>query len=110
MGYHLPFYRQAQKMAVKGITIERSTLARSAGYAVSLLDPIYNRIRELGRLRFKIHIDDTRLHSAWMNKQGGRHLPCRESLSRVPGIGEILSRSSGGLFYCGHQSGFASGS
>lgn len=60
-GYHLPFYRQAQMMAAKGVDVERSTLARSAGYAASLLDPIYNRIRELGRLRFKIHTDDTRL-------------------------------------------------
>jgi transposase len=60
-GYHLPFYRQAQMMAAKGVEIERSTLARSAGYAATLLDPIYNRIREHGRKRFKIHTDDTRL-------------------------------------------------
>lgn len=60
-GYHLPFYRQAQMMAAKGVDIERSTLARSAGYAAALLDPIYNRIREIGRARTKIHTDDTRL-------------------------------------------------
>ena len=60
-GYHLPFYRQAQMMAAKGVDIERSTLARSAGYAAALLDPIYNRIREIGRTRTKIHTDDTRL-------------------------------------------------
>lgn len=60
-GYHLPFYRQAQMMAAKGVDIERSTLARSAGYAAALLDPIYNRIREIGRTRSKIHTDDTRL-------------------------------------------------
>lgn len=35
--------------------------ARSAGYAAALLDPIYNRIREIGRTRTKIHTDDTRL-------------------------------------------------
>ncbi|TIT04393.1 MAG: hypothetical protein E5W85_31570, partial [Mesorhizobium sp.] len=40
-GYHLPFYRQAQMMAAKGVDIERSTLARSAGYADALLDPPY---------------------------------------------------------------------
>lgn len=34
-GYHLPFYRQAQMMAAKGVDIERSTLARSAGYAAA---------------------------------------------------------------------------
>ncbi|MER8594300.1 IS66 family transposase [Mesorhizobium sp. M1182] len=60
-GYHLPFYRQAQMMAAKGVDIERSTLARSAGYAAALLDPIYNRLREIGRTRAKIHTDDTRL-------------------------------------------------
>ncbi|MCV3244022.1 transposase [Mesorhizobium robiniae] len=60
-GYHLPFYRQAQMMAAKGVDIERSTLARSAGYAAALLDPIYNRIREIGLTRSKIHTDDTRL-------------------------------------------------
>nr|WP_287347189.1 transposase [Mesorhizobium sp.] len=60
-GYHLPFYRQAQMMAAKGVDIERSTLARSAGYAAALLDPIYTRIREIGRTRTKIHTDDTRL-------------------------------------------------
>jgi len=60
-GYHLPFYRQAQMMAAQGVDIERSTLSRSAGYAAALLDPIYNRIREIGRTRTKIHTDDTRL-------------------------------------------------
>ncbi|WP_292332205.1 hypothetical protein [Mesorhizobium sp.] len=40
----------------QGFDIERSTLARSAGYAAALLDPIYNRIRETGRTRTKIHI------------------------------------------------------
>ncbi|TIV50011.1 IS66 family transposase zinc-finger binding domain-containing protein, partial [Mesorhizobium sp.] len=28
-GYHLPYYRQIQMMAAKGVDIERSTLARS---------------------------------------------------------------------------------
>lgn len=60
-GYHLPFYRQAQMLAAKGVDIPRSTLARSAGYAATLLEPIYNRIRELGRQRAKLHTDDTRL-------------------------------------------------
>ena len=48
-------------MAAKGVHIERSTLARSAGYAAALLEPIYNRIRDPGRQRFKIHTNDTRL-------------------------------------------------
>ncbi len=60
-GYHLPFYRQARMMAAKGAQIDRATLARSAGYAASLLDPIYNRLREIGCSRSKLHTDDTRL-------------------------------------------------
>jgi len=60
-GYHLPFYRQSAMMAAKGVEMDRSTLARSAGYAAHLLDPIYNRLRELGRKRNKLHTDDTRI-------------------------------------------------
>ncbi|WP_352468796.1 transposase [Mesorhizobium sp. M0119] len=43
----------AASSAIKGVDIERSTLARSVGYAAALLDPIYTRT--------KIHTDDTRL-------------------------------------------------
>lgn len=60
-GYHLPFYRQAVMMRAQGVDMERSTLTRSAGYAAALLDPIYNRLRELGRMRSKLHTDDTRV-------------------------------------------------
>jgi transposase len=60
-GYHLPFYRQSTMMAAKGVDMDRSTLARSAGYAAHLIDPIYNRLRELGRQRNKLHTDDTRI-------------------------------------------------
>ena len=60
-GYHLPFHRQAVMMKAQGVDMERSTLTRSAGYAAMLLDPIYNRLRELGRLRRKLHTDDTRV-------------------------------------------------
>jgi len=59
-GYQIPFYRQARMMAAKGVDIPRSTLARSAGYAATLLEPIFNRIRELGLKRTKLHTDDTR--------------------------------------------------
>jgi len=45
-GYHLPFYRQERMMAAKNADIERSTLARSAGYGSALLDPIYTRLRD----------------------------------------------------------------
>lgn len=57
--HHLPFYRQAEMMAAKGVPMERSTLARSAGHAAALLDPIVSRIREIGLKASKLHTDDT---------------------------------------------------
>ncbi len=48
-------------MAAQGVEMDRSTLARSAGYAAHLIDPIYNRLRELGRKRNKLHTDDTHI-------------------------------------------------
>ncbi|MER9345372.1 transposase [Mesorhizobium sp. M0601] len=89
-GYHLPFYRQAQMMATKGVDIERSTLARSAGYAAALLDPIYNRIREIGRTRTKIHTDDTRLPS-W-RPATARHTRARSGFTS-PTIATRVRRS-----------------
>ncbi len=58
-GYHLPFYRQVEMMAAQGLEMERSTLARSAGYAASLLDPIVSRIADRIATASKIHSDDT---------------------------------------------------
>jgi len=57
--HHLPLYRQAERMAVQGIDIDRSTLAGWAGQAAHLLDPIVSRIREEGLKADKIHADDT---------------------------------------------------
>ena len=57
--HHLPLYRQAEMMAAQGIEIDRSTLAGWAGQASALLDPIVNRIREVGLAATKIHTDDT---------------------------------------------------
>lgn len=48
--HHLPLYRQSEMMAAQGVDIDRSTLAGWAGQASALLDPVINRIRELGRV------------------------------------------------------------
>ena len=57
--HHLPLYRQAEMMAAQGIEIDRSTLARWAGQAAALLDPVVTRIREEGLKAAKLHTDDT---------------------------------------------------
>ncbi|RUV86880.1 hypothetical protein EOA75_26015 [Mesorhizobium sp. M1A.F.Ca.IN.022.07.1.1] len=41
--------------------ISSDQCSRAAPYAAALLDPIYNRMREIGRTRTKIHTDDTQL-------------------------------------------------
>lgn len=57
--HHLPLYRQAEMMATQGIEIDRSTLAGWTGQTAALLEPIANRIREIGLTASKIHADDT---------------------------------------------------
>ncbi|TIN32415.1 MAG: IS66 family transposase [Mesorhizobium sp.] len=47
--------------AIAKLSCAARALAHSAGYAAALLDPIYNRPREIGRTRTKIHTDNTRL-------------------------------------------------
>ena len=40
--YHLPLYRQHQRLAMSGVTVSRSTLTQLVERAVSLLKPIYD--------------------------------------------------------------------
>jgi len=40
--YHLPLYRQHQRLAMSGITVSRSTLTQLVERAVTLLKPIYD--------------------------------------------------------------------
>lgn len=40
--YHLPLYRQHQRLAMSGITVSRSTLTQLVERAVALLKPIYD--------------------------------------------------------------------
>ena len=39
--YHLPLYRQHQRLAQSGITLSRSTLGNLASRAIDLLEPVY---------------------------------------------------------------------
>lgn len=40
--YHLPLYRQHQRLAMSGITVSRSTLTQQVERAIALLKPIYD--------------------------------------------------------------------
>src|SRR5699024_7535350 len=40
--YHLPLYRQHQRLAMSGITLSRSTLTQQVERAIKLLKPIYD--------------------------------------------------------------------
>lgn len=40
--YHLPLYRQHQRLADAGITLSRSTLTRYVQQAIALIEPIYD--------------------------------------------------------------------
>jgi transposase len=40
--YHLPLYRQHQRLAMSGITVSRSTLTQQVQRAIALLKPIYD--------------------------------------------------------------------
>ena len=40
--YHLPLYRQHQRLAMSGITVSRSTLTQQVERAIKLLKPIYD--------------------------------------------------------------------
>jgi transposase len=40
--YHLPLYRQHQRLAMSGITVSRSTLTQQVEKAIALLKPIYD--------------------------------------------------------------------
>jgi transposase len=57
--WHLPLYRQAQMMAVKGLVLDRSTLAFWVGYAAAELAPIYQRLKASLLSSAKISVDET---------------------------------------------------
>jgi len=57
--WHLPLYRQAQMMAVQGLTLDRSTLAFWVGYAAAELAPVYERLKASLLSSAKISVDET---------------------------------------------------
>ncbi len=57
--WHLPLYRQAQMMAVQGLTLDRSTLAFWVGYAAAELAPVYERLKANLLSSSKISVDET---------------------------------------------------
>lgn len=70
--YHIPFYRQAQMMAAQGVDMDRSTLARAAGYSAALLAPLSQRMQEIALTRAKIHVDDTHMPLLSKDTKGTR--------------------------------------
>jgi transposase len=57
--WHLPLYRQAQMMAVRGLVLDRSTLAFWVGYAAAELAPVYERLKASLLSSAKINVDET---------------------------------------------------
>jgi len=57
--YHLPLYRQEEKMRSLGIEIGRQTLCRQYLAAADVLRPIYDRMKEIILERGVIFTDDT---------------------------------------------------
>jgi transposase len=58
--WHLPLYRQSQMMAVEGIDIDRSTLARWVGFAAFELRPVYERLVAILKSSTNLFADETR--------------------------------------------------
>ena len=57
--YHLPLYRQHQRLAMSGITLSRSTLTQQVERAIALLKPIYDAQLEHILLSKVLAMDET---------------------------------------------------
>ncbi|MEX0915691.1 MAG: transposase [Wenzhouxiangellaceae bacterium] len=57
--YHLPLYRQHQRLAMSGITVSRSTLTQQVEKAIGLLKPIYDAQLEHILLSKVLAMDET---------------------------------------------------
>lgn len=58
-GWHLPLYRQEKMLGLRGIDIDRSTLAFWVGYAAAELAPLYERLKENLLSSARIAVDET---------------------------------------------------
>lgn len=57
--FHMPLYRQAQMLALRGLIINRSTLAQWVGFAAAELWLIYRRLRRILLAGPKLFVDET---------------------------------------------------
>lgn len=57
--YHLPLYRQHQRLAMSGITVSRSTLTQQVERAIALLKPVYDAQLEHILLSKVLAMDET---------------------------------------------------
>ncbi len=57
--HHMPYHRQEKKYASEGISLSRSVLCDSAGRCASLLEPIYEAMKQEVVSRDIVHSDDT---------------------------------------------------
>ncbi len=67
--YHLPLYRQHQRLAQSGITLSRTTLGNLASRAIDLMEPIYTAQFEHIRQSRVIAMDETPI-KAGRKKEG----------------------------------------
>src|SRR6266403_2320168 len=58
--WHKPLYRQAQIMRLRGLPVDRSTLAGWVGAAAAEIKPVYLRMKEIMLASAKIVVDETR--------------------------------------------------
>jgi len=58
-GWHLPLYRQEKMLAMRGIGIDRSTLAFWVGYAAAELTPLYERLKANLLASARLAVDET---------------------------------------------------
>lgn len=82
--YHLPLYRQHQRLAANGITLSRTTLTNWTHRAIALLTPIYEAQLRHILLSKTLAVDETpikvgtakkkgKLHTAWYWPMYGDH-------------------------------------
>ncbi len=69
-------------MAAQGLSLDRSTLAGWIGQAAALLEPLVDRIYELGLSRAKLQTDETPMPTL----DPGRRAPPRAGCGSMPSM------------------------
>lgn len=70
--YHLPLYRQHQRLADEGITVARQTLLNWASQAIELVGPIAKAVQALILSGSHIKVDETPIKAGRAKTQAGR--------------------------------------